>query len=100
MAKQAVNKTQVVRDYLNAHPGAVPSQITAALNEQGIQITPGHVARIKTKIDNPAKKAATDSAVPPVVKKLAETLTPNQVKSLAQAIKRIRSGWKTTGTSP
>ena len=47
--KQAVNKTQAVRDYLNANPVAVPSEIVAALDERGIKVTPSYVAAIKTQ---------------------------------------------------
>ena len=45
--KQAVSKTQAVRDYLNAHPGAGIREIVAALDKQGIKITLSHVATIK-----------------------------------------------------
>ena len=56
--KQAVNKTQAVRDYLKAHPKAMSGEIAAALNKKGVKITSGHVANIKTKInkDRTAKK--------------------------------------------
>ena len=37
--KQAVSKTQAVRDYLSAHPGAGTREIVAALDKQGIRIT-------------------------------------------------------------
>jgi len=47
--KQRVNKTQAVRDYLKAHRGAKSSEIAEALTKQGIKITVGHVANIKSK---------------------------------------------------
>ena len=49
--KQAVNKTQAVRDYLKARRGAMSGEIAAALNKQGIKIKPGHVANIKSQIN-------------------------------------------------
>ena len=39
--KQAVSKTQAVRDYLKAHPGAMSKEIAAALTKQGIKINAG-----------------------------------------------------------
>jgi len=78
--KHAFTKSQSIRDYVHAHPEATSREIVAALEEQGITITLGHVATIKMMAD--AKKAA-----PP--KKPAATLTQDQVKMIAQAIKRI-----------
>ena len=47
MAKKAkVNKSQAVRDYLKANPGAMSGAIAAALNKQGIKITAAHVASV------------------------------------------------------
>ncbi len=47
--KQAVNKTRAVRDYWKAHPQAKSAAIAEALTKQGIEITPGYVANIKSK---------------------------------------------------
>ena len=79
--KQAVSKTQAVREYLKAHPAATNRDIVAALDKQGIKITLNHVATIQM-VDE-AKKAA-------VVEKPAETLTLDQIKKVAEAIDRIR----------
>ena len=95
--KLAVSKTQAVRDYLNAHPGAGTKEIVAALDKQGIKITLGHVATIKAvmyEIAAADADIAADTAAPPVVEKPAtatDTLTREQVKMIAQAIRRIRS---------
>ena len=92
--KQAVSKTQAVRDYLSAHPGAGIREIVAALDKQGIKITLSHVATIKAVMYETAAAAdtAAESVAPPVVEKPAtDTLTPEQIKIVAQAIKRIRS---------
>jgi hypothetical protein len=62
MAKK-VNKSQAVRDYLKAHPAAKSTEIATALKKQGIKITPGHVATIKTKIK--AKRRARKAAAKP-----------------------------------
>ena len=88
VTKQAVSKTQAVRVYLNAHPGAGTKEIVAALDKQGIKITLNHVATIKAVM----YETAADAAAPPTVEKPAtERLTPDQIKMVAQAIRRIRS---------
>jgi hypothetical protein len=97
--KPIVNKTQAVRDYLKAHPEAMSGEIAAALNKQGIKITPGHVSNIKSK-DNKActakkaakKQAAAEAAAPAAVKKptkAGDTITLDQVKKAAQTIKTM-----------
>ncbi len=79
--KQAVNKTQAVLDYLKARPAAMCKEIVAALDKQGIKITLNHVATIKATVYKPA--APLPKPAPP--------LTLDQIKMVAQAIKRIRS---------
>ena len=79
--KHAVNKTQAVRDYLNAHPAAPTKEIVAALDEQGIKITLSHAAAIKAR--------AYETAAP--LPKPIEPLTLDQLKKIAQAIKKARS---------
>ncbi len=56
-------------------------EIVAALNKQGIKITLGHVATIKAR--------AYETAAP--LRKPTEPLTLDQLKKVAQALKRIRS---------
>jgi arginine repressor len=97
--KQKVNKTQAVRDYLKDHPKAMSGEIAAALNKQGIKITPKHVANIKTKINKARtakkavkQKAAVEVAAPAAVEKTTkagDTITLDQVKKVAQTIKAI-----------
>jgi uncharacterized protein (DUF1501 family) len=95
--KQKVNKTQTVRDYLKDHPGAVSSEIAAALTKKGIKITPAYVANIKTTINKTRtakkaakKKAVAEAAAPAVAeKKPADTITLDQVRKVAQTIKTL-----------
>jgi len=48
MAKKSkVNKSQAVRDYAAEHPDAKPAEISAALAEMGIQVSPQAVSTIK-----------------------------------------------------
>ncbi len=80
--RQGVNKSQAVRDYLKSHPGATSSRIADALSQQGITITLGQVAAVKTKIYK--------TAAPPIMEQPAEMLTAKQLKKVARAINRIR----------
>jgi hypothetical protein len=94
--KPKISKTQAVRDYLKDHPGAMSGEIAAALNKQGITITPDHVATIKTKENRAAKKAAKKpvaavEAAPAVVEKPTNggTITLEQIKKVAHTIKTL-----------
>ena len=97
--KQKVNKSQAVRDYVKTHPKAMSGEIATALTKQGIKITPGHVANIKTKINKvrTAKRvakhqAAVEVAAPAVVEntvKAAATVTLEHVKAVALAVKTL-----------
>jgi len=91
--KQKVNKTQAVRDYLKTHPKAMSGEIAAALNKQGIKITPSHVANIKTQINKArtAKKAAKQQAAVEVAPepKPGATVTLEQVKATALLVKTL-----------
>lgn len=50
MAKKPINKSQTVRDYLNAHPGTTNKEVAEALTKQGIKISANHVGNIKSKM--------------------------------------------------
>ncbi len=47
---QRGGKTAAVSEYLDAHPGAGPKEIAAALAKQHIKITTAHVSNIKGKL--------------------------------------------------
>ena len=96
--KQKVNKTQAVRDYLKGHPKAMSGEIAAALTKQGVKITAGHVANIKTQINKArtAKKAikakAVEAAAPAAVETAAKapaTVTLEHVKAVALTVKTL-----------
>jgi arginine repressor len=42
------NKSQAIRDFLNANPKAKPRQVVAALKEQGHEVTAAYVSTIKS----------------------------------------------------
>jgi hypothetical protein len=50
MAKRGKGtKAYAVREYLKQHPEAKSSEVAEALTKQGVTITAGHVANIKSK---------------------------------------------------
>jgi hypothetical protein len=82
MAKQSVNKSVVVRDYLAKYPEKGPAAIAQQINEEkGVTVTGKFVATIKTKLkqaSGSAATASTPSASTPAKKKAA----PASVKSI------------------
>jgi len=84
---------------MNSHPEAMPAEIAAALTKQGITITASYVSNIKGKLKmagNGKKRAAMTARevapAPATVEKPAAnggTITLEQVKKVAQAIKTI-----------
>ena len=48
MAKGAVNKSQMIRDALKAHPRRSPSQIAEILKGEGLSVTGQYVSTIKS----------------------------------------------------
>lgn len=46
---QPVNKTQAVKQYLSAHHKAKPLEVVDALKKEGVEVTAGYVASIKSK---------------------------------------------------
>ena len=99
--KPKVNKTQAVRDYLKDHPGAMNVEIAAALNKQGIKITPAHVGTIKTidKKAHAAKKAAKKEpvAVAPAAPAVVETPTKNGGTITLEQIRKVACTVRTIG---
>jgi hypothetical protein len=97
MAKKSkVNKSQVVRDYLAAHPDAMPKDVRAALAKEGIEVSRVLVSTIKSKLNKggtgkkAAKKPATDLVAPPAVEKPTNGgITLEQVKKVAHMLSRL-----------
>ena len=100
--KKSVNKSQAVRDYLSAHPDAMPKEVMAALAKEGIKVSRVLVSTIKTKLkkDGTAKKAAKKPAAAVVAapqhpqpsrsrRNGGGTITLDQVKKVAQTIKTL-----------
>jgi hypothetical protein len=85
MAKQSVNKSALVRDYLAKYPEKGPTAIAKQIGEeQGVKITGKFVTTIKSKLKQTPSPTApastpTPSAVTPTKKKPA----PASVKSTA-----------------
>jgi len=53
--KPKANKTQVIKEYLAANPHTAPKDVAAALNEQGLDVTPNYVSTIKTNMKSKGK---------------------------------------------
>ncbi len=71
-ASVRVNKSKVVRDYLAANPTATPKEVSAAMKDQGIDVTPNYVSIVKyqTKsLKGKGKKRGTASESSAAVKK-------------------------------
>jgi len=45
-----VNKTQMVREYLNEQPNAMPKDVSEALKEKGVEVSPQIVSQIKYQL--------------------------------------------------
>jgi hypothetical protein len=45
--KKSTNKSQMVRDYLKANPAASNKEVSDALAQEGLKVSPQHVATIK-----------------------------------------------------
>jgi hypothetical protein len=95
--KQKVNKSQAVRDYVEAHPEATSGEIAVALGKKGIKITTNYAANIKSQSK---KKRRTKKAPKQVVEtatamveekpiKTADMVTVEQVKKVAELMKTL-----------
>ena len=83
MAKQSINKSAVVRDYLAKYPEKGPAAIAQQINqEKGVKLSGNFVATVKTKLKQASGSTGvaskpTPSASTPAKKKPA----PAKVKS-------------------
>jgi hypothetical protein len=64
MAKQSVNKSALVRDYLAKYPEKGPTAISQQINqEKGVKLSGSFVASVKTKLKQ-APASAVDASTP------------------------------------
>jgi hypothetical protein len=80
--KDAVNKSQAIRDALKAHPDKSPSEIAEALNSQGVKVNAQYVSTIKSNAKGKARKS--------VVKRKPGRAQNNGFGIVAAAVKFIR----------
>lgn len=68
MAKKSAgpNKSQAIRDYYAAHPGAKPKEIAAELKKAGIDVTPAFISTIRSTTMGKKKTQKSASAKAPV----------------------------------
>jgi hypothetical protein len=82
MAKQSVNKSALVRDYLAKYPEKGPAAIARQISEEkGVKLTGKFVATIKTKL----KQASGSPAVAP--KPTPAASTPAKKKAASASVK-------------
>ena len=87
MAKQSVNKSALVRDYLAKYPEKGPTAIAQQINqEKGVKLTGKFVATIKTKLKQAPGSAAVASAAPASTQKPSAS-TPAKKKPAASGLK-------------
>lgn len=55
MAKAKVNKSQMIRDALEAHPSKSPVEIAEVLKGQGLNVLPQYVSTIKSNFKKKKK---------------------------------------------
>jgi hypothetical protein len=86
-AKQTVNKSQAIRDYMKANPKASPKETSEALTQQGIKVTAAFVSTVKTQAKNKrqAKKKAAPAAKPAISDKVSIS-TLVQAKKMAEQL--------------
>ncbi len=98
MAKKRVNKSQAVREYLHAHPQAMSGEIATTLAKQGIKITPGYVANIKSQLGRKRSSKTTGEKPAPVGEtamgserpvKTGDHVSLDQVRAVAAATKAL-----------
>src|SRR5262245_27705116 len=112
MAKQSVNKSALVRDYLAKYPEKGPAAIAQQINEEkGVKVTGKFVATIKTKlkqasgsavaasptpsVSTPAKKKAAPASVKPTPTKPASA--PASAAGLSQHIANLKAATQRLG---
>ena len=113
MAKQTVNKSALVRDYLAKYPEKGPTAIAQQINEeQGVKVTGKFVATIKTKLkqapvsavagstptrssSTPAKKKPAAASVKPTAAKTASA--PASAAVLSQHIANLKAAAQRLG---
>lgn len=52
MAKRRVNKSEKIREYFDAHPGAKPQEVVEALSKKRIKVTAAAVSQVKWQMAN------------------------------------------------
>jgi hypothetical protein len=93
MAKQSVNKSALVRDYLAKYPHQGPAAIAQQINqEKGVKLSGSFVASVKTKLNRASRSAATASA--------AARSTPTPSTSTPTKKKPAPASVKSTSTKP
>ena len=87
MAKKKVNKSQAIRDFVEANPEAGPTEVAAALKKERIIVSPAMVSSVKTtskKKKGRGRKKAARSAKPASDKIALSSLI--KAKNMAESV--------------
>jgi hypothetical protein len=86
MAKKKVNKSQAIRDYIEANPDAGPTEVAAALKKERIIVSPAMVSTVKlaSKKKGRGRKKAAGGAKPASDKIALSSLI--QAKKMAESL--------------
>ena len=76
------NKSKVIRDYKNEHPGEGPKSIAAALSATGLKVTPGFVS---TVLSNDKRKSGKSRGPGRRGRKPASETAGDSIEQLIQA---------------
>ncbi|MBC8871901.1 MAG: hypothetical protein H8E44_20930 [Planctomycetes bacterium] len=87
--KSKVSKTQVIKDYLAAHPDAGPKEVAAAVNKQGLGITTNYVSNVKSKMKGKGKGKKKVAAKKTVAAKQQAASDQISLSALLQAKKLV-----------
>lgn len=78
-AGSGVNKSQAIRDYLSANPGAKPKDVAAALTAKGIDVAPAFVSVVKSKSRGGKRRRGKKTAAGPRKAASSAALTVDQL---------------------
>lgn len=88
-ARAHVNKSQMIRDMLQAHPEMSPSQIAGELKKKGLDLSAQYVSTIKS--NSKAKKPGKRPVMKSVARKTATRQVGDSMTSLTAAVGLIKA---------
>lgn len=87
MAKKSVNRSQAIREFVEAKPGAKPKIIAEALSKKGIRVTPQYVSTI---LSNSKKRSGKTRSRKPNVNDSASIEELLMAKEMVQKVGTVQ----------